>query len=295
MLERQKHQPEVHSYLEKHFPIHDWVFSRPHGSGIETYFIEGNGQQYFVKVGVPLERYVVMAEIGLTPPILSSGYLENGLSIMVQPLVTGRNPSRADYRDQLERVAALVRQMHHHPRLQQVLPPASSSSHRDAGLRALNRLRQTWDRHRAQVPSLVEFVDNSLEEFTLQIDRFSTEGLVASHNDICNANWLFADDGNIFIVDFESMCLDDPAFDMGALLWWYYPPQLRGQFLENAGYPYDHEFKFRMRVRMAMHCLSITLPRQHSFDDFQPERYHERLEDFRAILEGRENPQGYTA
>ena len=119
------------------------------------------------------------------------------------------------------------------------------------------------------------------------------DGLVCSHNDICNANWLFADDGNIYIVDFESMFMDDPAFDLGALLWWYYPPELRGRFLEIAGYRYDDEFKFRMRVRMALHCLSITLPRDGSFDRFNPERYEEALVDFRAIMDGRENPQGY--
>jgi hypothetical protein len=91
------------------------------------------------------------------------------------------------------------------------------------------------------------------------------------------------------------MSLDGPAFDRGALLWWYYPPELRGKFLELAGYPYDQELRFRMRVRMALHCLSITLPRQGSFDRFNPEHYDAAFVDFRAILEGKENPQGYDA
>jgi hypothetical protein len=89
--------------------------------------------------------------------------------------------------------------------------------------------------------------------------------------------------------------MDDPACDLGALLWWYYPPDLRGSFLDIAGYPGDQEFNLRMRVRMALHCLSITLPREQSFDRFNPERYHEALEDFRAIVDGKENPQGYLA
>jgi hypothetical protein len=87
--------------------------------------------------------------------------------------------------------------------------------------------------------------------------------------------------------------MDDPAHDMGALLWWYYPPELRQQFLDIAGYRYDDEFQYRMRVRMAMHCLNILLPRVGSFDKFDPERYEDSLDDFRAILDGRENPQGY--
>jgi len=293
MSDRKKHEQEVRSYLHNHFPIQHWFFSLPPGSGMETYFVQGRDQQYFVKVGAHVERYLVMADAGLTPPVLASGHLEGGSSVLVQPLIKGRNPTRADYRDQLEKVAALVRKMHHHPRLKDVLQPVSSNRHRDAGLEALNQLRQKWERYKEQVPITAEFVDNCLEELASQIKLFSIEGLVASHSDICNANWLFSSDGNIYIVDFESMAMDDPAFDLGALLWWYYPPELRGQFLEIAGYPYDDDLKLRMRIRMALHCLSITLPREGSFDSFHADRYHEALDDFRAILEGRENPQGY--
>jgi hypothetical protein len=49
-----------------------------------------------------------------------------------------------------------------------------------------------------------------------------------------------------------------------------------------------------MQVRMAMHCLNITLPREGSFDRFDPGHYDEALDDFRAILNGKENPQGYS-
>jgi hypothetical protein len=52
-------------------------------------------------------------------------------------------------------------------------------------------------------------------------------------------------------------------------------------------------FPFRMRVRMAMHCLSITLPREQGFEKFDPVLFAEALTDFRAVLAGRENPQGY--
>ena len=44
---------------------------------------------------------------------------------------------------------------------------------------------------------------------------------------------------------------------------------------------------------MAMHCLSITLPREGSYDRFEPAAYAESLVDFQAALAGEENPQGY--
>jgi thiamine kinase-like enzyme len=293
MPDRQEHQQEVRRFLQKNFSIDDWRFSLPHGSGVESYFAQGNGQGYFVKVGVQAERYLAMAEIGLTPSVLVDGQLDNGLSVIVQPFMAGRRPSRLDYWDQLTEVAGLIRKMYPHPRIKKVLQAVSSNFYKDAGLLALNRLRQKWEHYKVQVPTVAEFVDNSFEYLTEQVNLFSGEGLVVSHGDICNANWLFASDGKIYVLDFESMAMDDPALDMGALLWWYYPPELRQRFLEVAGYRYDDEFKFRMRIRMAMHCLDITLPRERSFDSFDPSTYHESLRDFRAILNGEENPEGY--
>lgn len=294
MQDRQEHQQEVRHFLQKHFSIHDWSFSLPRGTGMETYVAKGKGQDYFVKVNAPVERYLAMAEIGLTPPVLASGQLESGSSIMVQSLITGRKPSRRDYWDRLENVAALIRQMHHDPRVRETLPPASSNLHKDAGLQVLEDIRQRWERYKTLVPNVTEFVENSLDDLTRQINLFPGEGLVSSHNDICNMNWLLASDGKIYIIDLDAMSMDDPALDLGALLWWYYPPELRQHFLDVAGYRYDDEFKLRMQIRMAMHCLHITLPRAESFDEFDPDEYEEWLTDFRAILEGKENPQGYN-
>ncbi len=280
MPDRQEHQQEVRRFLQKHFSIPDWSFSLPPGSGMESYLARGNGQSYFVKIGVQVERYVAMAEIGLTPPVLVYGQLENGLSVIVQPFIAGRRPSRLDYRNQLREVASLIHKMHHHSEINKVLPAVSSNFYKEAGLRALDRLRQKWEHYKVQVPMVVDFVDNSLDYLAQQVNNFSGEGLVVSHGDICNANWLFASDGKIYILDFESMSMDDPALDMGALLWWYYPPELRQRFLDIAGYRYDDEFKFRMRVRMAMHCLDITLPRKGSFDSFDPNTYHGIIKRF---------------
>ena len=294
MLERQEHLQEVGSYLRSHFPAQDWIFSLPRGSGRETYFARGNEHVYFVKVGAPVENYLAMAEIGLTPPVLSVGKLESGVSILVQSFIAGKMPSRSDFQNELERVAALIHTMHNDPRVQRVLSPSRSSLHMDAGQQAFQFLLQKWERYKSQVPEVSEFVDDSLAELALEIGQFSTEGLAASHNDICNGNWLFASDGRIYIIDLDSMSLDDPALDMGALLWWYYPPEMRARFLEIAGYPYNAEFKRRMRVRMALHCLQILLPREQSFDDFEPGLFAASLIDFRAVLDGEENPQGYT-
>jgi hypothetical protein len=118
---------------------------------METYFVHGNGQEYFVKVGVAIERYQMMAEIGLTPPLLACGQLEGSSPIIVQPLITGRKPSRKDYRERLESVATIVNTMHHHLRVREMFQAPSSTLYKKAGLRALHSLRRRWDRHRGHL------------------------------------------------------------------------------------------------------------------------------------------------
>jgi thiamine kinase-like enzyme len=292
MSERQEHLKEVRSYLQAHFSAYDLAFSLPHGHGKETYFAHGNGHSYFVKIGATIERYMALAEIGLTPPVLSAGQLKSGISILVQPFIAGKTPSRLDFQNQFERVAALIRILHNSRRVRRVLPPACSDLHKGAGREAFSHLLQKWERYKLKVPNASKFVDISLAELALEIEQFTSEGLVASHNDICNANWLFANDGKTYLIDLDSMSMEDPALDMGAFLWWYYPPEMRGRFLEIAGYPYNDEFRHRMRVRMALHCLSILLPREQSFDDFQPDSFSDSLRDFRAVLANKENPEG---
>ena len=91
----------------------------------------------------------------------------------------------------------------------------------------------------------------------------------------------------------DSMSFDDPALDIGATLWWYYSPDLREEFLNIVGYSNNDAFKKRMHIRMAMHCLNIILPRENSFDSFHADEFADNLAEFKAIMNGEENPQGY--
>lgn len=108
-INRQHHQQEVQAFLQKHFSAKRWTFSLPSGHGNETYFAHGSERTYFVKLNVHLARYQMMAAIGLTPPVLAVGQLEDGASIIVQSYIDAAKPSRKDYRDHLEHIAAATK------------------------------------------------------------------------------------------------------------------------------------------------------------------------------------------
>jgi thiamine kinase-like enzyme len=237
--------------------------------------------------------YQVVASMGLTPQVLAAGSLEDGTSIIVQPSIAGRHPSRSDYRNCLDQFAGAIRKVHQSPELKQILQMPPSELYRSAGLEALAHLRLRWERYKVQVPEFSDLVDESLDHLRQYIGDFQGGGLAASHNDMCNANWLITPDSQLYLIDLESMSLDDPALDIGATLWWYYPPELRPRFLQIVGHAADVAFESRMRVRMAMHCLSITLPREQSYDMFNPDTFADWFTDFSAIVAGEENPEGY--
>jgi thiamine kinase-like enzyme len=302
MQDRQLHRQEVQAFLHEHLGGagaggSDWDLTLPHGWGQETYFARCGAQACFIKLGARIPRYRAMAALGLTPEVIATGQLGDGTPVLVQAYVDGRTPTRADYRTRLEQFAAIIRTTHHSPQVRQALPGVTCNSYREIGLETLAHIRQRWQRYRPQVPQVAGFIDDSLAQLERQVEDFQGTGLVASHNDICNANWLLTPGGRLYLIDLDDMALEDPALDIGATLWWYYPPELRSRFLELCGYPDEEAFHqrmcARMRTRMAMHCLHILLPRQGSFDRFDPAAFPQALVDFRAALAGKENPQGY--
>lgn len=293
MISRRQHQLEVKAFLQQHFSHRHWELALPHGSGSEKYLASAGEHLIFVKLGGRPECYQVLASLGLTPPILAVGNLDDGTPLLAQLFINGRTPTRKDFHQHLKQFAVAIRATHSSPILRRILPDVPDELYASAGQRALAGIQRRWERCRLQVPGAAGFVDESLTQLGLQVQSFQAGGLVASHNDICNANWLVSREGRVYLLDLDAMSLEDPACDLGAILWWYYPPDLRGRFLEIAGYPDDEGFRHRMQIRMTMHCLHILLPREGSFDRFNADDFTENLVDFRAALAGKENPQGY--
>ena len=293
VLNKQRHWEEIHEYLERNIALCKWSFTLPKGSGHETYFAHGNGGTYFVKVNAVVHRYEILASAGLTPDVLSAGHLEGGATIMVQTYVPGKPPTSKDLQFHLEQVARILRKVHHNSNLQRTLLPCRSEGYRNAAFNALALLRNQWEPCQHQAGDAAILVEKSLDRIAEIIGQISGQGLVACHNDICNSNWILAPDGQLFLIDLESMSLGDPACDVGALLWWYYPSIMRGRFLKASGYPIDRGFLLRMQVNHAMHSLRISLPRASSFDTFVHSSFATSLANLKAVLANKENPQGY--
>jgi thiamine kinase-like enzyme len=291
---RYEHQLEVKSFLQKQFNQRHWEFTLPHGYGNETYIAKSQCGTFFIKLGSPVANYEAMASLGLSPQVITAGSLADGTSILVQPFLQGRIPNRQDFHHLLEQIARMIGRMHHSDLMRNTLPAPSSEQYGQLGLQFLSQVKQRWDRFKALVPAQVTWVDEKIAWLADQLRELQGSGTVASHNDICNANWIITPEEQIYIIDLDAMSIDDPAADLGAILWWYYPPGLRKSFIEHAGYSFDEPLQHRMRLRMVIHCLHIIIPRDQSYDQFIPAHFPQALADFKAVVCGKDNPQGYN-
>ncbi len=291
-FERRLHEVEVGACLERTSGTLGWSLALPRGSGQETYVAYDGERRWFIKVGADVGRVLAMSEVGLCPPVVGVEALEDRSVVVVQEFIDGKHPDRLDYRERLENVARIVGEMHRAPGVLGVLLPVVPEGYAEAGIRAVGRVQARWEQVRdGAAAEVADFVEASLDRLEQKIGQFEGDGLVASHGDICWDNWIFATDGRIYLVDLDAMGLDDPALDLGALLWWYYPPELWGRFLGCAGYQDIEQLRERMWVRLALHCLSITLPGPGSFDIFDPATYPSRSGDFRAAPGREGNPE----
>jgi thiamine kinase-like enzyme len=291
---RSEHQLEVKSFLQKQFNQRHWKFALPHSYGNETYIAESQCGTFFVKLGSPVANYEAMASLGLSPQVITAGSLADGTPILVQPFLLGRIPNRQDFHIFLEQIAGMIGKMHHSDLMRNTLPAPFSEHYGQLGLQALANVQQRWARFKSLVPAQSAWVDEKIAWLAKQLRELQGSWAVASHNDICNANWIITPEGHIYIIDLDAMSIDDPAADLGAILWWYYPPGLRKRFIEHARSTFDESLRYRMRLRMAIHCLHIIIPRDQSFDQFMPAHFPQALVDFKAVVCGEENPQGYN-
>ena len=217
--DREKHKLETLHFLRREFPGRDWALALPpHGTGHESYFARSDAGEFFIKLGVEPDRYRLLSSLGIAPRLVAAGALSDGTSLVVQEKIAGRLPTRRDFQTRLAQFAGVICTVHHHEELLALLPQAPSNWFRSAGLRALRQLEQRWRRFKRLVPASAAFVEQSLAQLKTQINEMRGGGLVASHNDPCNGNWLVSADGTVYLLDYESMSRDDPALDLGALL-----------------------------------------------------------------------------
>lgn len=241
--------------------------------------------------------------LGVGCEVVASGWFDDQ-PFHVQSFLDGTARSWGWMGEHLDRVIALVARYAADPELTDELRPGSSSD-------LARHRREIWDETlgwlgRADDPSLL----------TVELTRAATlveagvaadndAALVPSHTDVNNTNVIELADpaagvGGLAMVDWDGLCLSDPARDLGTMIWWYRPADSTGPGFDQAwdalGLP---KAAWSAATRRAHWWAAVTSLRaalwndQHGSDAGVIASF---AEDFVAAAHGRGNPkqQGST-
>lgn len=148
---------------------------------------------------------------GITPRLVWTKRMENGDVLTAQEWCNGRNLARSEMSDQ--KVVDLLLKVHHSTLLKRMLSRLGGHELLPANL--LTQYKSNLPEDLLSHPTLRQ-AQKYLEEGL--INRLDPAKLVVCHGDLSRKNWLISDDANLYLVDWDSVALADPAYDIGQIL-----------------------------------------------------------------------------
>ncbi len=223
-----------------------WQVTPAGGATGEAYLAQYGDEKLFLKRNSSPFLAVLSAE-GIVPKLLWTKRLENGDVITAQKWLPGRELKAFEMKK--PRVAKLLRKIHRSSELLRML-------HR-LGKKPLspdviyNDLIQKFEGH---YRNDVE-VESALTYLASNKDNLDHVEKVVCHCDVNHNNWMFSDEGNLYLIDWDGAVVADPALDIGMLLYWYVPKNEWGDWLSHYGLSVTQG----LRKRMYWYVLAQTL------------------------------------
>ena len=152
---------------------------------------------------------------GITPRLVWTKRMTTGDTLTAQEWLNGRCLHKAEMDS--EAVSALLYRLHHSALLKRMLKQVGGQVVTPEELlqRYFRGLPQDLRHH-----PLLKTVANRLRAKQPQVKRSNYE---VCHGDLNHKNWLLSDQGNLFLVDWESAVIADPAYDLSMLMCQYVP------------------------------------------------------------------------
>lgn len=161
---------------------------------------------------------------GITPRLVWTKRMTTGDTLTAQEWLNGRCLHKAEMDSKA--VSALLYRLHHSALLKRMLKQVGGQVVTPEELlqRYFRGLPQDLRHH-----PLLKTVANRLRAKQPQVKRSNYE---VCHGDLNHKNWLLSDQGNLFLVDWESAVIADPAYDLSMLMCQYVPRNNWQQWLQ---------------------------------------------------------------
>lgn len=176
---------------------------------------------------------------GISPRLIWTKRIGNGDVLTAQEWCNGRNLEKEEM--QGPRVAQILKKVHHSASLKRMLQRVGGShiSPNDLVLQYKMGLSLDLQQH----PQLKEAFDLLTGIQQIVIDEAE---LCVCHGDVSRKNWLLSEDDQLYLVDWDSAVIADPAFDIGQLFSQYVPQTNWKNWLEQYGKEKNQVFEQRI-------------------------------------------------
>lgn len=232
----------------EHLFDHEWEIVPAGGATGEAFFAQHENQRLFLKRNSSPFLAVLSAE-GIVPKLIWTKRLESGDVITAQQWLEGRELEPVEMNQQ--RVAKLLKKIHRSNPLLIMLKRMGKKPLKPKVY--LHSLVESLDESLQSLPVVQQslaFLDNELSQIYIH-----SEQQVVCHGDVNHNNWLLTIDNQLYLIDWDSAVIGDPAIDLGILLYSYVPTAKWENWLEI----YNMELTDHLRLRMKWYVTAQTL------------------------------------
>ncbi len=215
-----------------------WVIKPAGGVTGEAFLARHKDEKLFIKRNSSPFLAVLSAE-GIVPKLVWTKRLESGDVITAQKWIKGRKLEPHDMAS--ADVAKLLQKIHRSKPLLSMMKRLGKTPASPEIL--LDQLKLNYDSRLLDERG----IQNAFHELEKSMNEIKTDEWAVCHGDMNHNNWMLTEDNELFLIDWESALIGDPAFDIGPLLYWYVPEKEWENWLKIYGMDLTENVKLRLR------------------------------------------------
>jgi thiamine kinase-like enzyme len=231
----------------EHLLGQEWEITPAGGATGEAFFAKYKDQNLFLKRNSSPFLAVLSAE-GIVPKLVWTKRLENGDVITAQQWLPGRELKPSEMNQEL--VAKLLKKIHRSQPMLGMLSRLENSPLTPETI--FQGIVVDLDDEVLEMPMVI----SAMEFLTKESLNVHCEEKVVCHGDVNHNNWLLAEDNQLYLIDWDSSMIADPAIDLGLLLYWYIPESDWESWLAMYGKKLTPHLRLRMKWYVVLQTLS---------------------------------------
>ncbi|MBU8919600.1 phosphotransferase family protein [Bacillus sp. FJAT-29953] len=231
----------------EHILGQEWEIIPAGGATGEAFYARHEDQRLFLKRNSSPFLAVLSAE-GIVPKLVWTKRLENGDVITAQQWLEGRELKSTEMNQEV--VAKLLKKIHRSEPMLGMLSRLEKSPLQPETI--FQSVVSGLDEKLLILPEVQE----TLSFLKKEAKNVHCEEKVVCHGDVNHNNWLWTDDNQLYLIDWDGAMIADPAIDLGMLLYWYIPEENWQDWLKMYGENLTDDLKLRMQWYVALQTLS---------------------------------------